>query len=173
MDYAAYISSEKWQIRRKRALVLAANKCQVCASTMQLKVHHNEYDRLGNEADSDLVVLCARCHHLLHKATSITGGHISFDKPSGPPPPPVKVRDVKEMRECFIEATQKWAKKKPKRPTARLAAQMVKVGSWPPEGTYSLREVVEWCRAAGLGGKEIYGYINYLWSSACKIRDSP
>lgn len=32
-----------------------------------IHVHHVDYDRIGNERFSDLMVICADCHSMLHK----------------------------------------------------------------------------------------------------------
>jgi len=60
--YIRYINSEAWRKRRARALKLAGHRCQVCGRNWSLQVHHNTYERLGHEADSDLLVTCASCH---------------------------------------------------------------------------------------------------------------
>ena len=64
--YAEYIKSDWWLQRRKRALKLAAYACQICKSKDRLGVHHNCYDRLGSEIDSDLFVVCAPHHDMIH-----------------------------------------------------------------------------------------------------------
>jgi hypothetical protein len=33
---------------------------------VRLDVHHNTYERYGDESTFDLVVLCDRCHELFH-----------------------------------------------------------------------------------------------------------
>lgn len=64
--YQDYLKTEYWQQRRKRALERAGYRCQVCASTENLEVHHNCYDRLEHELDFDLFVMC-RKHHQLYE----------------------------------------------------------------------------------------------------------
>ena len=66
LPYPEYLKTDHWQQRRLRALGKADNKCQVCAAVDRLEVHHNTYERLGHERDSDLVVLCRNCHGLFH-----------------------------------------------------------------------------------------------------------
>ena len=67
LPYAEYLKSAGWQFKRRRALILGRHKCRVCGATdTQLDVHHNTYERLGNEDDADLVVLCHNCHQLFH-----------------------------------------------------------------------------------------------------------
>lgn len=66
--YAEYLKTYHWQGIRLKALRRAGDKCQVCASTDRLEVHHNDYARLGGELMTDLVVLCHECHKLFHGA---------------------------------------------------------------------------------------------------------
>jgi 5-methylcytosine-specific restriction endonuclease McrA len=60
--YLAYMISEAWHARRLLALYKAGYRCQICGSREHLQVHHNNYERLGHELDSDLIVLCQDCH---------------------------------------------------------------------------------------------------------------
>lgn len=64
--YTEYLNTYHWSTMRLKALVNAGHKCQVCASTEKLEVHHNDYSRLGGELLTDLVVLCHDCHTLFH-----------------------------------------------------------------------------------------------------------
>lgn len=65
IDYYQYIQSKKWKKKRKRALNYY-KKCQMCGSTMDLRVHHKHYNSLGKEKIKDLQVLCKNCHADLH-----------------------------------------------------------------------------------------------------------
>lgn len=65
-DYAAYLQSPEWQRTRQRALRLAHRRCKICGNNEGLQVHHKAYDRLGDERDSDLIVLCRLCHKAAH-----------------------------------------------------------------------------------------------------------
>lgn len=68
MPYAEYLASSHWSKRRKVALEKAGRKCSACKSASDgLDVHHNTYERLGEELDSDLLVLCRPCHALFHE----------------------------------------------------------------------------------------------------------
>ena len=60
--YLSYIASPAWRTRRQRAIERAGNRCQVCGEARRLQVHHVTYERLGNEKDGDLTVLCWYCH---------------------------------------------------------------------------------------------------------------
>lgn len=66
-DYQAYLQSEAWRIRRKWKLERAGFRCQVCNSDGELHVHHRTYERIGDEREDDLTVLCADCHAIFHK----------------------------------------------------------------------------------------------------------
>ena len=62
VDLKVYYQCRWWNMRRHRALELAGMKCQLCAATSGLSVHHNSYKNLYREPDADLVVLCGPCH---------------------------------------------------------------------------------------------------------------
>lgn len=67
MPLAEYRLTDEWQAKRTFALTRAGYRCQVCsACDRRLDVHHNTYDRYGQESVFDLVVLCDRCHALFH-----------------------------------------------------------------------------------------------------------
>lgn len=64
--YYEYLKSRRWKIKRNRALKRAGYKCQVCACTKNLQVHHNTYKHIFHEHKTDLVVLCRKCHTTFH-----------------------------------------------------------------------------------------------------------
>jgi hypothetical protein len=76
MAYQFYLKTPWWKERRKNILELYHHECAGCHSTQNLQVHHQTYKRdigfgrtisvLFNEADSELQVLCDRCHNGLH-----------------------------------------------------------------------------------------------------------
>lgn len=67
MSYAEYLASPEWKMRRAAALERSAHRCQLCAySGRNLDVHHNTYQRIGDERPEDLVVLCKLCHRRHH-----------------------------------------------------------------------------------------------------------
>ncbi len=66
MPYSEYLKTPEWTIARRKALHNAKNKCQLCSRKEHLEVHHNSYERLGCEADADMIVLCDRCHGRHH-----------------------------------------------------------------------------------------------------------
>lgn len=61
-NYQIYMRSEKWRNLRYKKLMKAGFKCERCRSTDRLEVHHKHYDNFTKETESDLVVLCKRCH---------------------------------------------------------------------------------------------------------------
>lgn len=43
-------------------------KCQCCGSRANLEVHHNDFrSHGGNDAEENLITLCAVCHSLVHR----------------------------------------------------------------------------------------------------------
>ena len=40
--------------------------CQLCGVIGRVDVHHNNYDHLWHEDDTDLIVLCTTCHKNFH-----------------------------------------------------------------------------------------------------------
>ena len=62
--YHDYLLSAHWQAVRRRALHRAGWKCQVCGGRSRLEVHHNSYENMFQEDDTDVVVLCHNCHDL-------------------------------------------------------------------------------------------------------------
>lgn len=73
--YTNYITSPRWFYVRRLVFDKYGKKCKRCESKKKLHVHHKTYERLGNEnIETDLVVLCNKCHdkyHKKHKHTSI------------------------------------------------------------------------------------------------------
>lgn len=66
MDYAEYLKSPEWRERANEAKRRSEWQCALCCSTKSLEVHHRTYDRVGHERQSDLIVLCWRCHRKHH-----------------------------------------------------------------------------------------------------------
>lgn len=68
LPYTEYLKSEHWRQRRRMAYNRAKGACQVCnAKDRKLNVHHRSYERLGNEAPGDVIVLCEDCHQIFHE----------------------------------------------------------------------------------------------------------
>jgi len=66
MPYVEYLQTPEWRKRRDRALHLAGWRCHRCQKKHDLQVHHRTYERLGEEHDDDLEVLCVGCHEGHH-----------------------------------------------------------------------------------------------------------
>lgn len=68
MDYRSeYLYSTWWLNRKERALNLGHRRCALDYSHKGIMdVDHLRYDYLGDEPDSDLMVLCRRCHDMKH-----------------------------------------------------------------------------------------------------------
>ncbi len=83
MNYHAYIFSKAWRGRRGRELLRVDYCCEFCgyqvgsledSGDCYLQVHHLSYERLGNEAQEDLIVLCNFCHADVHDYEQIKKG---------------------------------------------------------------------------------------------------
>jgi hypothetical protein len=70
-EYDRYIRSPEWTNRVNQRMRIANHRCELCGrleSNAKLQCHHISYQRLGNEdVANDLIIVCGRCHLLLHK----------------------------------------------------------------------------------------------------------
>lgn len=75
-QWPKYLKSPWWQKRREQAIRQAEERCEHCGKTREqarcdfgddLNVHHLRYERLGQEKDGDLEVLCYECHKREHR----------------------------------------------------------------------------------------------------------
>lgn len=68
--YAEYLRSHEWKKLRDRILRQRGKLCELCGagrfSGTVLQVHHLTYERVSEELDDDLAVLCRECHKRLH-----------------------------------------------------------------------------------------------------------
>ena len=71
MPYKEYIVSDIWKVRREVMIESQSNKCEICNSTENLSVHHNNYNTRGEEKDTDLIVVCWPCHKEFHKVNIV------------------------------------------------------------------------------------------------------
>ena len=63
-----YMSSELWNIKRKRILKRDNYTCQKCqAKYVPLDVHHISYKHVGDEPLKTLTSVCRTCHSNLHQ----------------------------------------------------------------------------------------------------------
>jgi hypothetical protein len=61
--YMDVLASDRWRELRTRLIAECGGKCETCgAADRKLELHHKTYERLGEEMDSDLQVLCKGCH---------------------------------------------------------------------------------------------------------------
>lgn len=71
IPYSEYLMTDHWQEVREAALERAEYKCQLCGiRNVQFNVHHNNYRCLWNERESDVIVLCRKCHARHHNKKS-------------------------------------------------------------------------------------------------------
>ena len=63
-----YMESEEWDEKRRETLRRAGYCCRHCGITgVPLDVHHETYERYGDEKLSDLTALCRDCHNEKHE----------------------------------------------------------------------------------------------------------
>lgn len=66
-SYAEYLKSDHWRSVRDKAIDRAGGLCMLCnGNDGGLHVHHRTYERLGEEEDMDVIVLCASHHAQFH-----------------------------------------------------------------------------------------------------------
>lgn len=69
--YADYIRTEAWRQKAAAAKRRANYRCQLCNREGPLNAHHRTYERLGHERESDITVLCERCHEKFHDVLGV------------------------------------------------------------------------------------------------------
>lgn len=68
--YKEYLKSSHWLNLRKTRIKWRNGKakCAVCGKeSANVQLHHVSYKHLGDEKQSDLIVLCAECHKRVHE----------------------------------------------------------------------------------------------------------
>lgn len=80
MPYSEYLKTLEWHRTRLAALERAGHRCQLDAShaDRRLDVHHNSYERRGEELAADVIVLCGPCHERHHGPGD---GPVNMDPP--------------------------------------------------------------------------------------------
>lgn len=73
MPYREYLQTEHWQAVRMSALKRGRYHCQLCNAGGVLDVHHNTYERRGEEQSADVIVLCRGCHGKFHAKEAHNG----------------------------------------------------------------------------------------------------
>lgn len=87
MPYREYLRTPEWRATRAAALARAGFACALDSShTQNLEVHHRTYERLGQEIEADLTVLCEPCHDLHHKVNGRPKRERGARTRSVPPP---------------------------------------------------------------------------------------
>jgi hypothetical protein len=67
MPYADYLQTEHWLHFREETIKFFGNKCMICNSEEAVpNVHHRTYENRGRETFNDVIVLCNKCHKLIH-----------------------------------------------------------------------------------------------------------
>jgi len=69
LKYREYIVSKERRRKRKLFFWRVNNICECCNiqfKNSELNLHHHTYNRLWNEKDSDLAVVCLTCHKDIH-----------------------------------------------------------------------------------------------------------
>lgn len=79
-QYQEYLRTDEWAKKRLAVIERANNRCSLCGDhsrymedKSELHVHHNNYENVEHELDSDLIALCPDCHTRYH----------SIDPPEG------------------------------------------------------------------------------------------
>ena len=80
-----YLQSPEWATKRKQALKQAHHHCCMCNSSRHLHVHHISYKNLYKEPLSDLAVVCASCHTLIHATSGFPQTVSEYNSFYGPP----------------------------------------------------------------------------------------
>jgi len=66
-DHEARVFEPDWFALANRAKGRDGNRCRVCSSTVDLRVHHRCYDSMRTPLEmKDLITLCERCHTIFH-----------------------------------------------------------------------------------------------------------
>jgi hypothetical protein len=66
-DYPAYLRSPHWKAKRADYRCSSQPQECICGETESLQLHHMTYDRIGDEALTDLTPLCGSCHNMIHE----------------------------------------------------------------------------------------------------------
>jgi 5-methylcytosine-specific restriction endonuclease McrA len=68
--YEKYLTSPKWETKRKQVLKRAGGLCEGCREREATQVHHLTYAHVGEEFLFELVAVCEICHDKLHEETA-------------------------------------------------------------------------------------------------------
>ena len=65
-NYARYLATSDWQIKRQQVLKRDNYICQGCLTNKATEVHHLTYDNVTDELLFQLVSVCRSCHDKIH-----------------------------------------------------------------------------------------------------------
>ena len=65
-NYARYLETSDWQIKRQQVLKRDNYICQGCLTNKATEVHHLTYDNVTDELLFQLVSVCRSCHDKIH-----------------------------------------------------------------------------------------------------------
>jgi len=66
-EYKQYLLSKEWK-QKRIGILKTRSSCECCKSQKILQIHHLHYRNIFCEdLDKDLVVLCKKCHEMVHK----------------------------------------------------------------------------------------------------------
>lgn len=98
IPYSDYRMTIWWRRRRdayEETVIrrLGMKDCEVCRirgdtlrDDLRFHVHHITYDRLGDEQDDDLILLCSMCHNAIHYPDSAAARHwVAYNEKYGYP----------------------------------------------------------------------------------------
>ena len=77
-SYKDYLKTKHW-LRFKKTAMVQQKGCSVCNAVSNLCLHHKTYTTVGNESLTDVVVLCHKCHELLHRYIGIIDKNLSAE----------------------------------------------------------------------------------------------
>ena len=64
------LAPELYENLRRQVLRRDGWTCQSCGAMSNLEVHHREFrSQLGDDAEQNLITLCAACHAIVHRGT--------------------------------------------------------------------------------------------------------
>ena len=63
--YKDYISSLEWK-KKSLKWIKETGKCQKCGNIKRLVCHHKTYENFGVENREDIIILCRKCHYIIH-----------------------------------------------------------------------------------------------------------
>ena len=91
--YSEYLLSRHWKAKRRHIFEIRKHTCEICNKhlTTRFEVHHLSYSSIGDEPDTDLQLLCHKCHTELHRILTIEKNN----------------KNAKVCRKCHIKMKEK------------------------------------------------------------------